>query len=470
MTDPASTRPAAGPGFDRIDLAPALLESLAELGLTHMTPVQEATLPPVLAGRDVIARARTGSGKTAAFGLGLLQRIDPASFRVQALVLCPTRELAEQVAREIRRLAKRLGNIKVLTLCGGTPIGPQIGSLQHSAHVVVGTPGRVLKHLRKETLRLRGLEVLVLDEADRMLDMGFAEEIDELLGHVPERRQTLLFSATYPPRMEAISARVQRDPVTIDVTDDEPPIDVSHVWCAVGRDDRDEALVAVLQAWSGALNLVFCNTRIDCARIAGVLQARGIPALALHGDQDQAERNRTLIRFANHSAKVLVATDVAARGLDVDDVDAVFNYQLPTQPEVYLHRSGRTGRAGRRGLAVSLVGERERPRLAVIEQDTTCGAIERRPLPDAARTNAMQSTCTTLEISGGRRNKLRPGDLLGALTAAGGVPGDAVGRIDLLDESSYVAMANAHVHKALAILNRKRIKGRQFRARVLPVQ
>ncbi len=453
--------------FSDLGLDAALLDNLSDLGFHRATPVQAASLPAILAGHDVIARARTGSGKTAAFGLGLLNRLDPTSFRVQALVLCPTRELADQVAREFRRLARRLDNVKVLTLCGGTPIGPQIGSLKHSAHVVVGTPGRVLKHLRQGTLRLRGLETLVLDEADRMLDMGFAEEIEELMSHVPARRQTLLFSATYPPGIRAISERVQRDPVSVDVTGSEPPIDVAHVWCAVDDGTRDQALCTVLRAWSGKLNLVFCNTRLDCARVAALLAERGIPALALHGDQDQAERNRTLIRFANRSASVLVATDVAARGLDVADIDAVFNYQLPTQPEVYLHRAGRTGRAGRRGIAVSLVAAPERPRLSVIEEDAGCGPIEATPLPTPADAGNLKATRTTLEISGGRRNRLRPGDLLGALTRQGGIPGTAVGRIDLLEETGYVAVDNDHVGRALKVLNSFPIKGRKFRARSL---
>ena len=455
------------PGFDTLPLAPALLAGLEEMGFRRMTPVQASALPHVLAGRDVLARARTGSGKTAAFGLGLLNRLEPGSSRVQALVLCPTRELADQVAREIRLLARRIPNVKVLGLCGGMPLGPQIGSLQHSAQVVVGTPGRVLKPLRQGTLRLHGLRSFVLDEADRMLDMGFAEEIDELISHVPVRRQTLLFSATYPRAIDGISRRVQHDPVHVDVTADEPPPAIAQHWCAVSPTGRDDALLSALHGWGGALNLVFCNTRVDCASVASRLQDQGISAVALHGDLDQAERAQMLVRFSNRSATVLVATDVAARGLDIQGVDAVFNYELPAQPTVYVHRIGRTGRADRQGVAVSLVSDRERPRLAAIEAQLPDQEIRLCPLSEARQAELLSARVTTLEINGGRRSKLRPGDLLGALTAGNSIPGSAVGKIDLFDQTSYVAVDDVHVGRALRLLNGQKIKGKQFRARAL---
>jgi ATP-independent RNA helicase DbpA len=354
--------------FSSLGLPLALLSNLDDLGYTEMTLVQAETLPHLIGGSDVLARAKTGSGKTAAFGLGLLAKLDATSFRTQALVLCPTRELADQVAKEIRRLARGVPNIKILTLCGGVPLRPQLASLQHSPHVIVGTPGRVLKHLSKETLELADLRTLVLDEADRMLDMGFAEELDAILEFVPKDRQTLLFSATFPKSIAAVSLRVQRSPVTVDVTPDEQPAHIMQLWCSVTRGDRNRQLVHALRAWGGDLNLVFCNTRADCVAIANYLAAQSIAAVALHGDLDQNERTEVLVRFANRSAAVLIATDVAARGLDVKDLDAVFNYELPKQAEAYVHRIGRTARAGKQGVAVSMVEQQEEWRWQEIEE------------------------------------------------------------------------------------------------------
>ncbi len=453
--------------FSQLKLRPALVSNLVDLGYIQMTLVQAQALPKILAGADVLARAKTGSGKTAAFGLGLLNNVDPARFQVQALVLCPTRELADQVCREIRRLARAIPNVKILSLCGGAPLGPQVGSLQISPHIVVGTPGRVLKHLGKGTLRLKALRSLVLDEADRMLDMGFEEQLQAILGFAPADRQTLLFSATYPSAIADISAAVQRNPQRVDVTDDEQPARITQYWCSVSRENRTGELARALRAWGGALNLVFCNTRAECGEVAGYLKSQGIVAVALHGELDQSQRTQTLVRFANRSAGVLIATDVAARGLDVKDVDAVFNYELPRQAEVYVHRIGRTARAGKEGLAVSLVEAREERRLHEIEATQPGTALERRSIPDSERSSdRLTPLMTTIQISGGRKNKLRPGDLLGALTAQGGVPGEAVGQIDLFDTCGYVAVRNAHAQAALSQLARRPIKGRQYRARI----
>ena len=459
MSDPTA--------FNTLKLKPELLSNLTEIGYTEMTLVQAHALPKLLQGADVLARAKTGSGKTAAFGLALLNTLDASSFRVQALVLCPTRELAEQVAREIRRLARAIPNVKILSLCGGVPLGPQVGSLQHSPHIIVGTPGRVLKHLGKGTVNLKTLQTFVLDEADRMLDMGFTEELDAILRYVPRDRQTLLFSATYPKAIAAISARVQRNPIMVDVTDDEEPARITQYCCSVTRENRRGELVRALRAWGGSLNLVFCNTKIDCADVVKYLQAENIVAVALHGDLDQAQRTEVLVRFANRSASVLIATDVAARGLDVSNLDAVFNYELPKQADVYVHRIGRTGRAGEYGVAVSLVEEREAWRLQDIEALLPEATLQHRGIPDSdSAEHLLRPAMTTIQISGGRKNKLRPGDLLGTLTAQGGVPGDAVGSIDLFDTCSYVAVRNAQVKVALRQLTNRPIKGRQYRARV----
>lgn len=454
--------------FDVLDLKPALRSNLSEIGYTEMTLVQAQALPPVLSGQDVVVRAKTGSGKTAAFGLGLLNQLTVTSFRIQALVLCPTRELADQVAREIRRLAQSIPNIKVLALCGGAPIGPQYASLQHSPHIVVGTPGRVLKHLTKGTIELEGLRALVLDEADRMLDMGFADEVDAILAFVPSQRQTLLFSATYPDAIASMSDRVQRNPVVVDVTDHEQPARIAQHWCAVSRENRNDELLRALLAWGGALNLVFCNTKIDCDEVARFLRSKKIAAVALHGDLDQRQRTEVLVRFANRSASVLVATDVAARGLDIEDLDAVINYELPAQPEIYVHRIGRTARAGKQGVAVSLIETREMGRLLEIEALLPGLGLRECQIPASKRSSeALSSAMSTIQISGGRKNKLRPGDLLGALTADGGVQGEIVGSIDLFDTVSYVAVPNAQAKKALQQLATRPIKGRRYRARII---
>jgi len=453
--------------FSSLDLQPALLSNLADIGYTEMTLVQAETLPQLIAGSDVLARAKTGSGKTAVFGLGLLNKLDVACFRSQALVLCPTRELADQVSKEIRRLARGIPNVKILTLCCGVPLGPQLASLQHSPHIIVGTPGRILKHLRKNTVMLGELKTLIFDEADRMLDMGFSDELDAILEFLPKDRQTLLFSATYPESIAAVSRRVQRNPVIVDVTDDEQPAQIVQTWCSVTRENRNPELVRALRAWGGELNLVFCNTRADCAEVANYLVSQNIVTVALHGDLAQSERTEVLVRFANRSAVALIATDVAARGLDVKDLDAVFNYELPKQAEVYVHRIGRTGRAGKQGVAVSLVEQREEWRWQEIEELLPDAFPKKCGLPDAKRSaDPLSPAMTTIQISGGRKNKLRPGDLLGALTADGGVPGESVGSIDLFDTCSYVAVRNAQTPKALRQLANRPIKGRMYRARV----
>ena len=462
--------------FSSLELRPQLQDRLRRLGFNQMTSIQAAALPHVLAGADVVAQASTGSGKTAAFGLGCLQHLQETKFHVQSLVLCPTRELADQVADSFRSLAKNLANTKIVTLCGGVAIGPQIGSLQHSAHIIVGTPGRVLKHLHKGTLYLHGLSSLVLDEADRMLDMGFADEIDAILGFLPTPRQNLLFSATFPDEVAKVVAALCPDAVRVDVTQTEAAPAIDEYWCHAPHRDlagRTQVLSETLHHFGGKLNLVFCNTKNDCAEVSRTLQQVGIGAVALHGDMEQQARSQTLVRFANGSANVLIATDVAARGLDIDDVDAVFNFELPHQVENYIHRIGRTGRSGRNGTAISLVSDREMSRLKGIETNLNRGAMRlwradsSGPQSDeqGAQLTLAAPNVHTLEINGGRKQKLRPGDILGALTAGGALGADAVGKIDILPMVSYVAIAKEHTSVAQRLLNQHKIKGRQFRAR-----
>jgi len=431
-----------------------------------MTPIQAHSLPLILAGKDVIAKAKTGSGKTAAFGIGLLTHLDPSSFSVQALVLCPTRELADQVGKELRRLARFTDNIKILTICGGVPFGPQLGSLEHGAHVVVGTPGRLLDHLRRGTLDLSGLQTLVLDEADRMLDMGFQEEISALIAAAPPKRQTLLFSATYPESIAVMSAAIQHEPVEVSVDESHEEGSIEQLFYEVEREQRIDAVARILGHYSPESTLVFCNTRLECQDLAKALVSRGFAALAIHGDLEQRERDQVLVRFANRSASVLVATDVAARGLDIKELPAVINYELSRNPEIHTHRIGRTGRAGEQGLAISLVTSRESRQIAAIEESLG-STISRHDFASLA-----QSTCrppapamVTICIDGGRKNKLRPGDILGALTGEAGIAGSEVGSIDIFEFHTYVAIVRQSVAQALDCLLANRIKSRFFRVR-----
>ena len=454
--------------FSSLHLKAPLLKNLSSLGYAAMTPVQAHSLPPILAGKDVIARAKTGSGKTAAFGIGLLTRLEVTSFRVQALVLCPTRELADQVAKELRRLARFTENIKILTICGGVPFGPQLASLEHGAHVLVGTPGRLLDHLRRGSLDLTALRVLVLDEADRMLDMGFQEDIGALIAAAPAKRQTLLFSATYPDSIAAMSATVQHDPVEVSVDEVHDEGAIEQIVYQVEHDGRTEAVIRILGHFRPEATLIFCNTRLECQELADALAGHGLAALAIHGDLEQRERDQVLARFANRSVSVLVATDVAARGLDIKELPAVINYELSRNPEIHTHRIGRTGRAGGRGLAISLATARESRLVSAIEDGQGC-TIVRGDLASlsAASPGPSAPPMVTLCIGGGRSNKLRPGDIMGALTGDGGIAGSEVGRIDIFDGYSYVAIMRSSLAQALACLGGNRIKGRFFKVRAI---
>ncbi len=460
--------------FSTLDLQPALLASLETLGYTTMTPVQAQSLPPMLAGRDVIAQAQTGSGKTAAFGLSLLQALDVEVTRLQALVLCPTRELADQVSKAIRKLAANIPNVKLLTLCGGMPLGPQLASLTHDPHIVVGTPGRVQEHLKKGSLHGGAIKVLVLDEADRMLDMGFTEAIDDIIGRIAKHHQTLLFSATYPDGMQAVSARVQQDPVAVSV--DAPvgqQLAIEQRFHEVEPAQKLDALTQLLgraHVIDGDTSqaLVFCNMRREVDAVAQELDHRGFSALALHGDMEQRDRDEVLVRFKNHSCTVLVATDVAARGLDIVGLPLVVCYDIAHDPETHTHRIGRTGRAGQSGLAITLCTPRERPKAANIEA-MTGAPLPWHPLKVAiSRGKTLHlAPMKTLVIDAGRRDKLRPGDILGALTGDAGLGAKDIGKIDVFATRAYVAISRTLANKALERLRAGKIKGRNFRVRAL---
>ena len=451
--------------FSTLDLHPDLLKNLTTLGYDSMTPIQQLSLPEILSGKDVIGQGKTGSGKTAAFGLGLLQKLNVKSFKAQSIVLCPTRELADQVASEIRKLARAIHNIKVLTLCGGAPFGPQIGSLEHGVHIVVGTPGRIEEHLRKGTLKLDHITTLVLDEADRMLDMGFQDTIDQIIEKIPTQRQTLLFSATFPDEIASIAERVMQNPAMVEApsTHEESTIK-QYFYKANSADDRMMALRLLLAKYKPDSVLVFCNTKIDTQDVADELIYYGFYALAIHGDLDQRERDQALIRFSNKSISVLVATDVAARGLDIDSLDMVINFNIAHDAEVHVHRIGRTGRAGRSGIACTLYGDRETHKLNALELD-----IEPDPLPSDSLLDKpiKKPAMTTLKIDGGKKHKLRPGDIVGGLTGKDGIPGDKIGKIIVASNWSYVAVSSELVKQALKKISNDKLKGRSFRVRIL---
>ena len=454
--------------FADLALDARLRAGLDALDYTTLTPIQAQALPAVLEGRDLIAQAPTGSGKTAAFGLGLLQRIDTEAGGTQALVLCPTRELADQVGKQLRKLATGIANLKLSVLCGGIPLAPQLASLAHPPHVVVGTPGRVLELVEKDALDLRGIRTLVLDEADRMLDMGFDEPIRALVKRTPKTRQTLLFSATFPDAIRTLAKAMLREPleVSVDGAAHAPRIEAHFFEADPAR--RAPQLAALLLRFNPASTVVFCNMRRDTEEVVGSLAHYGFDALALHGDMEQRDRDEVLVRFANRSCNVLVATDVAARGLDIDDIGAVVNYELPTDADTYLHRIGRTGRAGRDGLALSLVSEKERGRAALIEERSG-GVIEyERIAPQEGKPRGVpEAPMATLRIDAGRTDKLRPGDIVGALTGEAGLHKDAIGKIDVFPTRSYVGIARKQAKATLEKLRAGKIKGRRLRVHLL---
>ena len=459
--------------FASLPISPQQLEALQGLGYASMTPVQAQSLPLILSGKDVIIQAKTGSGKTAAFGIGLLNRLNPRFFGVQALVMCPTRELAEQVGQSIRQLASRMANVKTVLLCGGKPFGPQRDSLHHGAHIVVGTPGRIQDHLQRGTLDLKGVRTFVLDEADRMLEMGFAEVMASITSHLPKNRQTILLSATFPDDIKNISRSLQEKPIqiTVDAEVSHDEVIIEQLFFEVQRHERDKTLLALFEHHRPRNAMVFCNTKKQCAEVARFLSDHDIEAAAIHGDLDQRERDQVLVQFANESCPVLVASDVAARGLDIPALEMVVNVELPRDADTYVHRIGRTGRAGQSGKAFSLVAPSEVGRMRVIEDylGNSCvcdvlASLDRDPNYE------LRGPMITVQLDAGRKQKVRPGDILGALTGDAGLSGDQIGKISIMDNWSYVAVHRAALRQAMNFLADGKVKGRAVRARRLKTQ
>jgi len=447
--------------FNTLNISEKTLHNLDSLGFAYMTPIQEKSLPFILEKKDVIAKAKTGSGKTVSFGLGVLNNLDISRFRIQSIVLCPTRELAGQVAKTLKDLARAEHNIKILTLTGGVPHKPQVHSLSHQAHILVGTPGRILKHLKEENFSAHEINTLVLDEADRMLDMGFSEDINLIIDYLPKKRQTLLFSATYPSTIEDLSKTILIDPVRVEVESTHNENIISQKFYEVEAHQKNASVIKSFKKTDKSV-IIFCNTKVQCNELADFLEECDIEPLVLHSDLDQKDRDETLILFSNKSYPILIATDVASRGLDIEDVDLVINYDLPFDFEVYTHRIGRTARAGKNGLAISLVEDKYH------FEDLKDFFDKDFPLLNISEIQKKEDVIlsyefSTLYINGGKRHKLRAGDILGALTAGIGLDKNDIGKINILPTCSYVAIKNEVYKKAYDGLSSNKMKNKYYK-------
>ena len=513
--------------FDEMELMAPILRATKEMGFEEMTPIQTGAIPVVLEGKDIIGQAQTGTGKTAAFGIPMLQNINPKSRALQGLILCPTRELAIQVAEEIRKLAAFLSGIRVLPIYGGQDISKQIRSLKGGVQIVIGTPGRVMDHMRRHTLKVDTVKMIALDEADEMLNMGFREDIELILNELPEERQTLLFSATMPKPIMDIAKKYQKDATLIKVVKKELTVPkIEQYYYEVRPKNKLEVLTRLLDMYDPKLSLVFCNTKKQVDELVSALQLRGYFAEGLHGDLKQQQRDRVMASFRGGKTDILVATDVAARGIDVDDVEAVFNFDVPQDEEYYVHRIGRTGRAGRTGMAHTLVVGREIYKLkdimrycktkiyvrpvpsindvSVIKAEKILSQVDEiiaktdlRQMMEIVETRVNESEYTSLEVAAaflkmmmgdaaagaeedyeeefgdtgakagmvrlfinlGKKQKVRPGDILGAIAGETGMSGKLIGTIDMYDKYTFVEVPREYAAEVIEVMKSAKIKG-----------
>jgi ATP-independent RNA helicase DbpA len=453
--------------FSETPLPASMILNLESLGFNEMTEIQASCLEPLIHGQDVLAQAKTGSGKTVAFGIATVLTLELSSRTPSSLVICPTRELAEQVAQELRKLARHISNVKVTSLCGGIPIGPQLRSLEHGAHIVVGTPGRIQDHLRRGTLDLSCLKTFVLDEADRMLDMGFLQSMQEIAESLPVKRQTLLFSATYPDEIIAISKTMQDNPVTVKLKSLHSEKRIRQIFIDTYKGSKSDALLALISHYNIESALVFCQTKQTCDEVADRLFDAGYFADAIHSDLDQKQRDEVLTVFTNGSLSFLVATDVAARGLDIKALPSVIVYDLARDPEIHIHRIGRTGRADEDGFAISLYSDKHQTRVEDIESfmNTSFERVKAETLEDHGARH--KPTFATIKIDAGKKHKIRPGDILGALTGQSGLEAADIGKIKIYPFHSYVAIRRSIVAKACNHLLKYPPKGRAVKARIV---
>jgi len=528
--------------FSDLGLSPEVLRAVVEVGYEETTPIQEQTIPLLLAGRDVIAQAQTGTGKTAAFALPTIERIDPKQVRPQALILAPTRELVIQVAGAMHKLGK-YRELAVVPIYGGQPIERQLRSLRHGVHIVVGTPGRLMDHMRRGTLSLEGIATVILDEADEMLDMGFLEDIEYILAQAPSDRQTALFSATIPMRINVLARTYMRDAITISIEAEKVTVpQIRQTYYEVRDREKLDALTRILDFESPDSVIIFCARKSDVDELGETLQGRGYTAETLHGDLSQVQRDRVMRRFRDNTVEVLVATDVAARGLDIVGVSHVINYDIPWDPESYVHRIGRTGRAGRKGEAITLVTPRERRLLSIIERhinkrlkparlpsqadiaarrrdrfkDSILQVIDEGSLdaylrmvddliaaapgdegdggekathdprliaaaafkllevPDTAPEQSVneppaleadglgvEQGMVRIFVSAGRRQNVRPQDLVGAIANEAGLRGQEIGVIDIYDDSSFVEVPQRAADRVIIALRGTTLRGQR---------
>lgn len=516
--------------FEELNVDEKILKAIGDMGFEEASPIQAKAIPVVLEGKDIVGQAQTGTGKTAAYGIPMLQSIDPKLKCVQAVVLCPTRELAIQVADEIRKLAKYMSSIKVLPVYGGQEIVRQIKSLKTGVQIVVGTPGRVMDHMRRKTVKFDKVKMVILDEADEMLDMGFREDMETILTQMPEERQTVMFSATMPKAIMDIARTFQNDAEVIKVVRKELTVEnIEQYYFEVRSKNKDEILSRLIDIYNPKLSVVFCNTKKQVDDLISELKGRGYFADGIHGDMKQAQRDRVMNDFRKGKTEILIATDVAARGIDVDDVDIVFNYDLPQDEEYYVHRIGRTGRAGRAGLAFSFVTGKEIYKLKDIERYCKTKIMARQipSLDDVKNTridNLFEQVRKTLEAGGladmraiveekindedytsidlaaallkmvlgddhdreddvlpvhfddndgngskmvrlfiniGKKDKVKPSNILGAIAGESGMPGKLVGSIDMYDAYTFVEVPRKYADIVLkAMSNNVQIKGR----------
>ncbi len=444
------------------DIPQALLSTLETLKFTTMTEIQQKSIAPILQGKDILAQSKTGSGKTLAFGIPAIMKTDVGNSRPQTIIITPTRELAEQVAAELRKIAAYKPNLKILTLYGGVPLRAQADSLAKGAHILIGTPGRIQDHLAKETLTLESIRTLILDEADRMLDMGFYDEIVKIASNMPKKKQTLLFSATFPPKIETLAKKLLKEPLVVKVDTVQKKEKINEL--VYETEDKFKTLNALIQSYKPDSLLIFCNTKAEVISLADKLYRRGHSVIDIHGDLDQRERNEAVILFSNRSKRIMVATDVASRGLDIKDISLVINYDLPFDKEVYTHRIGRTGRADATGMAISLYGPKDSEKCAWITSQAQKTETKELRVDAAFK---MLSEFDTLCLNGGKKTKLRAGDILGTFCKEIGIENSQIGKITITDTKTYVALHHTVVDRVFKALKKVKIKKKKYVAWVL---
>ncbi|MFD2999233.1 DEAD/DEAH box helicase [Pontibacter toksunensis] len=451
--------------FKDLKLKPELLQSLQDLGFSTPTPIQASAIPVLLQGQDVVGQAETGSGKTAAFGLPLLHNIDTNLQQVQALVVVPTRELAVQVRKELKQYGKQIDNMKIGAFYGGHAFSEERASLAHPPQLLIGTPGRLTDHLNRRTLDLTFTKQLVMDEGDKLLEMGFEEEIDQLVAALPSQRQTILFSATMPEGVKKLIADSLHNPRFIQATSTTIPDQVKLIGIRADHGQRQEMVLKLLRSIKAGGTVVFVNTRATADELTALLQAKGFSAKPLHGGMEQPERDKAMTLFRNGTTQILVATDLAARGLDIDALRNIIHVELPDDAASYLHRSGRTGRAGNSGTVYTIISSRDEQKLREwnlqhLDEWLLVAALEKaaaKSSPDKAAAFA------TLYINGGRKDKISPKDIVGALIAEARLKADQIGKIEVQDRQSFVAVPLQAAKTAVESLSNGKIKGRKYK-------